>query len=336
MSRATDSSTKLPPSSKSDVVLNENKSIDVISAIVPGIDQNEELILRGSHSSKDEKRTQKEIVNISSLITWLDFSEEKISLEKEEKVWTPPTPKKGRFSIGVYGGVNYTHRTLAEKRDEASLLLSNRETYETPLETSQIGVNFSYKILNKEKYNLEITSGLQLTSITERYKNYKNIESVSDVLGVQYLSYGLGTEPIEIMGWITETTTTEYRKEIYNTYRMIDIPLLISYNRSVGEKWQVGIQGGIFANLSLKTEGIIPNSSLSDVNLEDDEFNIFRSNVGLSYHLGFNIKRELSKRWELNISPAVRYFGNDFANDNYELSQKYVLIRGNVGINYRF
>jgi len=86
----------------------------------------------------------------------------------------------------------------------------------------------------------------------------------------------------------------------------------------------------------LRTEGIIPDIELLDVDLANNDLNIFKSKVGLSYHLGLNFKRKLSKHWELNISPAVRYFGNDFTNDNYGLSQKYVLFGGNVGVNYMF
>ena len=118
----------------------------------------------------------------------LDFSTEENSLTNVKRVWTPPAKKENRLSIEIYGGANYTHRTLAEKREQTSLLLRNRETYETPLETSQLGINVSYNFLNKEKYNLEITSGLQLTSIAEQYKNYSTTESVSDYFGVQYLS----------------------------------------------------------------------------------------------------------------------------------------------------
>lgn len=337
----TNQSNSKPPQSPESNDLINNKSAENTSAAVATISTDEDLDLPGSRAAKDEVRAKEKIMNIASLIRLLDFSTEKISLENEKKFWTPtikyPPKKRSRFSIGVYGGANFTHRTLAEKREESGTLLQNRETYETPLETSQVGVNLSYKVLNKEKYNLEITTGLQLTTITERYKNYQSTESTSDVFGVQYLSYGIGTEPVEIMGWVTQTKTTEYRKKIYNTYRMIDIPLLIGYNRSVGKKWQVGIQGGIFANLSLAAEGIIPNADLNDINLaQGDGVNIFKSNVGLSYHLGFNIKRELSKHWELNISPSARYFGNDFANDDYGLSQKYMLFGGNVGVNYRF
>lgn len=328
---------KSPQSTEPNVVLIDKTSPADLPAIVVGVDLNEGVILRGSHSQKDQNRVREEIFNISSLLNLLDFSSEKISLSSVEKVWTPPSLKKNRFSIGIYGGVNYTHRTLAEKGEETSLLLRNRETYETPLETSQVGINFSYKILNEEKYNLEITTGLQLTSIAERYKIYKTTsDSTSSVFGVQYLSYGLGTEPIEIMGWVNRTKTIEYKKEIFNTYRMIDIPILIGYNRSLGKKWEVGIQGGIFANLSLQTEGIIPNSYLNDIDIASEEFNIFKSKVGLSYYLGLSVRRELTKRWELNISPSVRYFGNDFSNDNYGLSQKYMLFGGNVGVRYKF
>ena len=333
-----------PSSTNSNIVLESKIPPAVLSSIAKPGKNDEGSTFRNPEAQENQSRNKEEIFTISSLINLLDFASEKFSLAEVEKVGEPyhieypeGEGKGNRFSIGIYGGANYTHRTLAEKREVPSTLLSNRETYETPLETSQVGVNFSFKILNKEKYNLEITTGLQLTSIAERYKNYSTTaETVGDVFGVQYLSYGLGNDPVEIMGWISQTKTTEYKKEIFNTYRMIDIPVLIGYNRSFGKKWEMGIQGGIFANLSLQTEGIIPNSSLSDVDLESDEFNIFKSNVGLSYHLGFSIRRELTKHWELNFSPAVRYFGNDFANDNYGLSQKYMLFGGNVGVRYKF
>lgn len=332
------SNTKSPQSPVSNAELNNKNSLEINSAIIPATLEYEEVILRGSHSSKDKIKLKEEILEISSLISLLDFSTEKISLSDKEKVWKlSPRENKKRFSIGVYSGANFTHRTLGDKSENGNTLLEIRDKYETPLETSQVGINFSIKIFNKEKYNIEISTGLQLTSIAERYKNYSTTTTDGEIFGVQYLSYGLGTDPVEIMGWVAQTKTTEYKKEIFNTYRMIDIPILIGYNRSFGEKWQVGVQAGIFANLSLKAEGIIPNENLADLVLAPDgDGAIFKTNVGLSYHLGLNFKRKLSEHWELNISPAVRYFGNDFTNENYGLSQKYVLFGGNVGVNYRF
>ena len=58
--------------------------------------------------------------------------------------------------------------------------------------------------------------------------------------------------------------------------------------------------------------------------------------IGLSYQLGFNFKRKLTKHWELNLSPFLRYFRNDFASDDYGLSQKYLLLGGNIGVKYNF
>ncbi|MFK8006507.1 MAG: hypothetical protein AB8H03_09055 [Saprospiraceae bacterium] len=323
-------------------VVLENKIPPVIlSSEVKSKNDHEDSSLQNLPAQKIQNENKEEILDIASLFNLLNFSSKKISLTQVKKVGQPYKTinfeeKENKFSIGIYGGANFTKRNLTAKNDNANTLLQNRKNYETPLETSQVGVNFSYKILNKEKYNLEITSGLQLTSIVEQYKNYSSTISEKDVEGVEFLSYGLGTTPIEIMGFVTETTTTEIQKEIYNTYRMIDIPILISYNRSCGEKWQVGIQGGIFANLSLKTEGIIPDVELLDIDLENNDLNIFKSNVGLSYHLGLNFKRRLSQNWELSFSPAIRYFRNDFANDNYGLSQKYILFGGNIGVNYIF
>ena len=342
-SKLTQSSVKPPQLPISNVVSNDNRSIKSTSASVSAISTDEELILRGSHSLKDAIRVKENILDISSLISFLDFPSEKVSLENEEKFWESTIEtsllknSRNQFSIGIYVGANHTNRTLEEKNENSNTLLQIRETLETPLETSQVGFNFSYKILNKENYNLEITTGLQLTSIAERYKYYSTKELKTDFFGVEYLSYGLRDEPVEIMGWITKTKTTEYRKKIFNRYLLVDIPLLIGYNHFIGKKWQAGIQAGIFANLLLKTEGTIPSSNSSDIDLSNgDGVEIFKSNIGLSYQLGFNFKRKLTKHWELSFSPSVRFFGNDFASDDYGLSQKYVLLGGNVGVKYNF
>jgi len=341
--KTSNSKSKLSQSSDTNIVSSKERSIENLPLIVTPVASDDDETFRNPHAQKSQNNVQEKtkvtIFDISSLVNFLDFSVEKISLADEKKVWKPAFDEsKNRFSIGIYGGANFTKRTLAAKNEGANILLQNRETYETPLETSQLGFNFSYKILNKEKYNLEISTGLQLTSIAERYRNFSTttIDNPDGSFGVAFLSYGLGDEPIEIMGFVGSTTTTEYKKEIFNTYRMIDIPILIGYNRSFGKKWQAGIQAGIFANLSLKTEGIIPDANFHDVILVNDEFDVFKSNVGLSYHLGLNVKRKLSEHWDLNISPGVRYFGNDFSNANYGVSQKYVLFGGNVGVSYNF
>ncbi len=330
-----------PSSTRSSIVLESKIPPTVLSSKVKSGDEDKNSTFRNPPAQENQNRNKQEILDISSLINLLNFSSEKISLAEVNKVGEPYKiinfeEKGNRFSVGMYGGVNFTKRNLTARGPDANILLQNRENYETPLETSQVGVNFSYKIINKEKYNLKISTGLQITSIAERYKNYNSTISEKEVDGVEFLSYGLGTTPIEIMGLVTETQTIKYEKEIFNTYRMVDIPILISYNRSIGKKWQAGIQGGIFANLSLKTEGIIPNAELIDLDIANDELNVFKSNVGLSYHLGLNFKRKLSKNWELNFSPAVRYFGNNLTTDNYGLSQKYILFGGNVGVNYSF
>jgi hypothetical protein len=341
--RATENkSNSNPPSSTSSnvVLVNKIPTATLSSTVISGNTnehKNKNPSFQNPPTPANQSRNKEEILAISSLPNLLNFSAEKFSLTEVKKVWFPIPKKENRFSVGIYGGANFTKRNLATKNAAVNILLRNRENYETPLETSQVGFNFSYKILHKEKYNVEITTGLQLTSIAERYKNFNSTITEKQVDGVEFLSYGLGTTPTEIMGLITQTKTTEYKKEIYNTYRMVDIPVLISYNRSFGEKWQVGIQGGIFANLSLKTEGIIPTATLTDFYLSNNNGEeIFKSNIGLSYHLGLNFKRKLSQHWELNFSPAVRYFGNDFANDNYGLSQKYILFGGNIGVNYNF
>ena len=86
-SKLTQSSVKPPQLPISNVVSNDNRSIKSTSASVSAISTDEELILRGSHSLKDAIRVKENILDISSLISFLDFPSEKVSLENEEKFW---------------------------------------------------------------------------------------------------------------------------------------------------------------------------------------------------------------------------------------------------------
>lgn len=336
----------VPPVTNQDIDKNPS-TINNLPTIVTTLTNDGEVEFRGAQATPD--RVDEKIIGIPSSLYFIDIPTEQLPLKNVDTLWFPSLkPNKNnegkeKFAISIYGGANYTHRNLSLKEEvnlESTLLLTTRNQFETPLETSQLGIDFSFRILpknEKSNFNIEITTGLQITNIAERYKNYSTTtESAGDIFGVKYLSYGLGDDPIEIMGWINQTKTTEYQKEIFNSFRMIDIPLLISYHQPLNEKWQVGIQGGIFTNLKLKTEGIIPTATLEDLDLNNSNHNYFKKNIGLSYHLGLTVRRKLPKNWELNFAPSIRYFGNDFTTDSYQLAQKYLLFGGNIGVRYRF
>jgi len=213
-----------------------------------------------------------------------------------------------------------------------NLLLENRNKYETPLEAIHYGFEFGV-----ERKGLRLSLGIQNTTIAEHYNFDETQVAVDSILGVTHLLLVPNGDTIPLMGMIPETTTTKNKINIYNTYKMIDIPFSIGYHQTFNEKWTASIDATFIANISLKTEGIIANELAQEVDIKAEQNNIFKSNVGLSYQLGLSIERTFFEdRVALSFSPSFRFFPKDFTVEGYGVSQKYVLVGGSVGLRYGF
>lgn len=241
-------------------------------------------------------------------------------------------PSNLKFWTGVYGGASFINRSLSTKDGSGNVLLQNRNQYESPLEASHYGISIGVEYKDRFRFS----SGIQQAVIAERLNFNETLTVVDSIIGVKVLRLNFVGDTIPIMGNIPRTTTTKNQLKVYNTYKLIDIPVTIGYHYTFKEKWNVGVQAGILVNISLKTKGGIYDKMLQEVNIETNQSNIFKSKIGLNYHLGVSIGRSFSDKIELNFSPTVRFFPNDFSVQNYGLSQKYFLVGGDLGLRYRF
>ena len=253
----------------------------------------------------------------------------KTLLSKKEKPSLREKPFQ--FSLEVLAGLSYTRRSLKQKTNDADVLFANRHNYESSLESRHIGIGMG---LHYRK-QWQLTIGLQQTAIAERYTLRRSDTDTEMVEGIVMRRINLDGDTINIWGEVPLKTTTTYDKNIYNTYRLLDVPIILSYNFRKG-KWRSGIEAGILANLSLKTEGIIPDDSLNDIILENEQSDVFKSKIGIGYYLGMSLSRLLTDKVELRIAPALRYYPTDFTVSEYPLSQKYWLLGASTGLRYRF
>ncbi len=246
---------------------------------------------------------------------------------------------KFSFTAGITGGLSYANRNLSQKEGPESVLFQNRDKYESTLETSHYGVFIGAR---HEKSNIGLTIGLQSTNIAERY-TYKKIGTESEMInGIQVRRVNLEGDTIDIMGEVLQTTTSTIDKNIHNRYRLLDIPVILSYQFPL-QKWAVGIEAGILANLSLKTKGLVPNELLEtpnaisrDLDIDNSETDLFKTKVGLGYHFGLSFGGKLTKHLDWRLAPMLRIYPSDFASETNTLSQRYVLYGVNGGVAYRF
>lgn len=255
------------------------------------------------------------------------FSLDDENLNKEEPRRRKMKGKAFQFSLGVYGGASYTKRTFSLKNNNANELLQIRDAYESTLEATHYG--FALGMEHRKGWRFSI--GIQSSSITEKYQIQKQQVTVDSIPGIVTLRVNLSGDTIPIMGMIAETTVSDFNKKIYNTYRLIDIPVLIGYQRNFGN-WKGGVEVGLLANFSFKTEGIVPNELMQDIKTDV----VYHPNFKLGYHFGLSLSRSLGDKFDVSISPSVRGYTGDFTKEDYGLSQKYLLIGGNLGLRYKF
>ncbi len=237
------------------------------------------------------------------------------------------------FALAANTGISFINRGLASNINEesSSEVLRLRRASETPLEAIHYGLRA--KLTHKSGFSFN--TGAQYTILSERYEN-NNLEIESDsIQGIIKRIIQLNGDTVDVIGLMPRTTTYNYEKEIYNRYKMIDIPFIIGFESGM-EKWSLGIQAGVFLNLALKTSGQIRNTLTEDLNIGDNQSDVFKSKVGLSYYGGIYVRRALSQNLDITIAPHGRFFAKDFNVSSYAVKQKYSLIGVQAGFSYRF
>ena len=235
------------------------------------------------------------------------------------------------FSIKLQSGLSFVSRQLRAKSEATQTLLQLRENTESILEAHHYGI----QLVTTHQSGFSLNFGINQTTIAERFDYLKIISDTSTITGVKIIYTELSGELTDIYDTIPLISTTTITKKIYNSYKLLDLPILLGYSRK-WKNWQIGASAGVFVNLSLQTEGKIMNGLDEIIQIETQTTPIYKSKLGLAYYLGFSLEREISPNIQVSISSFVKKYTTDFTNKSYGLSQQYTLFGGTVGLSYQF
>jgi len=232
------------------------------------------------------------------------------------------------------GGIGKAPNTLDTKNDTISPLLLIRRDTESSLETNQFGLTFSLR----HRSGISLTSGLQQTTLVEKVAFDDTVTEVNLVDGITDVIIDSNGDSTFISGLIEETKVTTIEKRQYVRYKLLEVPLIVGWQTKDKNDtgWTFGVEAGVVPNISLTTKGSIFNENYEDVNIGLEQSSYFKKNIGLSYHIGFSVRRMLTENIELSLKPTIRFFPNDFSVDVNPISQKYNLVSGQLGVNYIF
>jgi hypothetical protein len=152
---------------------------------------------------------------------------------------------------------------------------------------------------------------------------------INEILETQYTEI---VTTFDANGNVVGTIEGTRDVNIRNKYKMIDIPIVFGYEVSM-RKFDLNVNGGVYMNLKSMQSGAffspIEDRVIYFTEGHTDNYDIFKSNIGLSIFMGLGFNFDLTnsfnldKKIQLIIEPHTRFYPKSFAIENYILNQKY-------------
>ena len=190
--------------------------------------------------------------------------------------------------------------------------------------------------LYSAKKHLYLRSGAEYTRIASVFSSNSSLTTIDSTWAAKEITVNTITGERDTMfGNVPSITTTEFTKKHYNYIHLIDIPVIIGYQFEY-EPWSIGIEGGIYANISAKYTGEI-SSTASDsfYDLEADEDKWFKTNIGIQLFIGLNAAYNVSDNFQVHFSPGFR-FETLFSTDKNPVKEKHASLGIRFGVRYVF
>jgi hypothetical protein len=240
---------------------------------------------------------------------------------------------KGEMSMDVYYSSDFPLRTLAPINSEFDGYAFARDETETELYSFSLGVRAAYHV----SPSIAIRAGLHYSQINERF-NFEdpNSQQVKTIITIDSSFINGMWEITRDTQRVNLTGVSEIQH--YNRYRMLDIPILLSYEY-VTDKFDLSVNGGVMLNLLFKKKGRFLDANLMPASFDSgdpSQFNAFKKNIGLSIYGSFTFAYKLNPQWSILIEPNMRHYVNQVSLNSYPLKQSYTTIGVATGVRYHF
>src|SRR4030095_8024170 len=175
--------------------------------------------------------------------------------------------------------------------------------------------------------------GFQYSEINEKF-NYTNENAVRTVPVViqRLLADATGTIRVVLDTSNLMQAGTQY-KLTYNHYKSIDIPILIGYETG-SDRFKAAINTGVILNIKTSYNGDVLDASLNPIDIGLN--NIYKSNTGVSLHLGLSLATRLNNSFQLFTEPYIRYRLSNMTGTYEPFTQKINVGGVSCGLRYNF
>jgi hypothetical protein len=235
------------------------------------------------------------------------------------------------ITADILGGPGFSPKSFEQNSSEYSVYADARNATE----------NYQYAWSAGARINLHHRSGLK-GSIGFLYTQAGDVFDYTDSLATQsttridsfFAADGTflyaETSQVLILGTLI--------KKIHNTYKYVDIPLLVGYEMPMGRS-SLLLHAGPVINLTTTQEGQILDPMLHPRYITEGEpgaIDVYKTNLGMSLYLGAAMMFPLTDHLSWLIEPSLLYRLNPVSLDSYPLKEHRHYAGLNVGLRYHF
>ena len=276
----------------------------------------------------------------------IDFlPQQDVYLETEESEMTTlsllkPDPNCYKFSgtgnklvlsADVFGGPGFSPKSYTHTENESSVYADARKVTENNQYAWTIGA----------RVNLQHRSGFT-GRIGINYTQVGDLFDYTDSLATQSTTVTDSFFAADGTFLYTETSQKlilgTLIKKIHNTYKYVDIPLILGYEMPMGRSTILVNAGPVF-NLTSSHEGQILDPNLHPRSITEGDagaIDVYKTNIGMSLYLGAGYLFPISDQFSGLIEPTFIYRLNPVTLDSYPLQEHRHYAGLNVGIRYHF
>jgi hypothetical protein len=230
---------------------------------------------------------------------------------------------KSHFFIDIYYAPEIASRSLSTDDPALQAYVDERFNSEKPMLSYSAGIKGSVVFGN----GLTARVGLSYSNNSERFDFIKERQKITKEIKDQNGNV-IRTE-------ITELVITD---KVYNSYKFIDLPIMIGYEKDLKD-FILSVNGGIGLNLSASQSGKIYKEDIKSVYILEDngEANapIFKKSAGMSLIGSIGLNYKYNERIMLLLEPSARYYIHSLSEASNPVSQRYLFLGMNVGLRYR-
>lgn len=233
------------------------------------------------------------------------------------------------YSIDGFIGPGISPKSYTSNADEGSVYITAREATESNQYAWSAGARFNIH----HRSGLTGRIGLSYTQAGDVF-DYTDSMATQSTTRIDSFFAADGTflyaetSQVLILGTLI--------KKIHNTYRYLDIPLIIGYEMPMGRS-NLMFNIGPVLNLKSSHEGQILDPMLHPRPITDGEpgaIDVYKTSLGMSLYIGAGVLFPISDALSGLVEPSFMYRLNPVTVDNYPISEHRHYAGLNIGLRY--